>query len=156
MTRISSHFTPISPTARCGSTAQLLPIAWAVAVIDLTWWDGIGEERAHASTLEELDDEYRYGIGEFIVDLSDLDLDGQQRSVAVGLTIGEAIIYVPDTLDLSINVGGRMGEIRIEDGPRQYVDDGADSLDIDFDLGIGSGIVKVCTNVDTEGYVPCP
>ena len=144
----------------------LLPVLWWFHVVDLTWWEGIGEESDSASTIDELDDEYRFGVGQYIVDFSSLDLDGETREVAVGLTIGELIVCVPDDLELALDADGRIGEIRVE-GPTpsdELVDDGFDPsvrttvgddtdgrLDLDLDIGLGSARVLVHDQVG----LPC-
>jgi len=143
----------------------LLPIAWAVAAIDLTWWDGVGEELVTVDAIEALEDEYRWGIGQFHLDLSNLDLDGEDREVAVGLTIGELKIWVPDTLDIDIDLDGRIGSVIVSDHDLRLNDDGLDveldrtagdstggTLALDVDLGIGEAEVIVCG----AGSVPCP
>jgi phage shock protein PspC (stress-responsive transcriptional regulator) len=148
----------------------LLPVAWTVNALDLTWWDGTGEERITVANLAGLEDEYRYGIGHFVVDLSDLDLTVESRQLAVGLTIGQAVVYVPEDMHVYVDLDGRVGEIVINDGQKRVSDDGFDlslsaelgdrqadgGLELDFDLGIGSARVEVCTDRDTAGLVACP
>jgi len=148
----------------------LLPIAWTVNAIDLTWWDGVGDETHTIDNLSDLEDEYRYGIGQFIIDLSDLDLEGESRDLAVGLTIGEAIVYVPEGMHVNIDLDGRIGEIRVDGGSPDRTDEGFDNaitteigdpdggtLNLDFDLGIGSGRVEVCSlDSATPGVQRCP
>jgi phage shock protein PspC (stress-responsive transcriptional regulator) len=143
----------------------VLPIAWGVAAIDLTWWDGVGEELVTVDGIEDLDDEYRWGIGQFHVDLTDIDLDGATREVAVGLTIGELKIWVPDTLGVEIDLDGRVGSVIVRDDDLRLADDGLDmaldrsagdpsggTLLLDVDIGIGEAEVIVCGS----GGVPCP
>jgi predicted membrane protein len=133
----------------------LLPIVWWFHAVDLTWWDGIGEERFVVDELEELEDEYRYGIGQLVVDLTDLDLEGETRELAVGLTIGEVIVMVPDDIEVVIDADGRIGEVLV-DGPIALSDEGFDAhidttfgdadggtLELDLDVGLGSGKVQV-------------
>ncbi len=148
----------------------LLPVAWVVNTVDLTWWDGVGDELHTVENLGDLQDEYRFGMGELIVDLSELDLSGESRNLAVGLTIGEAVVYVPEDMHVVVDLDGRIGEIVIDDAGGRNSDDGIDLalqaelgdpdadhvLELDFDLGIGSGRVEVCTDSGTEGLVRCP
>lgn len=142
-----------------------LPFAWAVAAIDLTWWDGLGEELVTVESIEELEDEYRFGIGQLHVDLSDLDLDGETRELAVGLTIGELKVFVPSTMGVEIDLDGRMGSVIVRDGDLRLNDGGVDArldrvagdpaggtLVLDVDVGIGEAEVIVCG----AGAVPCP
>lgn len=143
----------------------LLPIAWAVAAVDLTWWDGAGEQLITVDSIEDLEEEYRWGLGQLHVDLSDIDLDGATREVAVGLTIGELKIWVPDTLGVEIDLDGRMGSVIVSDHDLRLNDDGLDvaldrsagdpsggTLLLDVDIGIGEAEVIVCG----AGGVPCP
>ncbi|MDW3219965.1 MAG: PspC domain-containing protein [Acidimicrobiales bacterium] len=143
----------------------ILPAAWAVAAIDLTWWDGVGEELVTVDAVEELQDEYRFGIGQFHVDLSDLDLEGGTHDLAVGLTIGELKVFVPETMEVEIDLDGRMGSVIVRDGDLRLNDDGIDTeldrvvgdptggtLVLDVDIGIGEAEVVVCGS----GDVPCP
>lgn len=143
----------------------LLPLAWAIAAADLTWWEGIGEELVRVEQVEDLDDEYRWGMGEFHVDLSDLELDGADREVAVGLTIGELKVWVPDDVEVVADVDGRIGSVIVTDESGRRNDDGVDvALDrtlgddrngrllLDVDIGIGEAEVIVCGSE----AVPCP
>lgn len=143
----------------------LVPIAWAVAAADLTWWDGVGEELITVDGIEQLDDEYRWGVGQLHVDLSDLDLDGDTRELAIGLTVGELKIWVPDTLGVEIDLDGRIGSVIVSDHDLRLNDDGLDvdldrtagdpaggTLLLDVDIGIGEAEVIVCG----AGSVPCP
>jgi len=143
----------------------LLPVAWGLAAIDLTWWDGIGQEAVVVASIEQLEESYRWGIGEFTVDLSDLDLEGEDREVAVGLTIGELTVYVPETIGVEVDLTGRAGSINISDGGAKLNQDGFDitldrlagdpaggTLLLDVDMGIGRTEVIVCG----AGGVACP
>ena len=147
----------------------ILPIAWGLAALDLDWNDGVGEKTITVTSADNLEDEYSYGMGQFIVDLSAVSLDGEDRDVAVGLTIGEVIVYVNENTTVDIDLDGRIGEIEIERGNVYFGDDGPDiSLDtrlegaepgvlnLDLDIGLGHGLVTICTDQDTAGLVTCP
>ena len=152
----------------------VLPIAWAIAAVDLEWHDGVGEESVNVSSLDELDASYTWGIGEFVVDLSDLDLDGADRTIEVGLTIGELVLWVPDTATLDLDADVRAGEIDLRGGTNRIVDDGIDAtvdtvlagsgdgtLTIDADVGFGALELRFCspggpTDDFTGEYVACP
>jgi phage shock protein PspC (stress-responsive transcriptional regulator) len=147
----------------------ILPIAWGLAALDLDWNDGVGERTVVVASVDQLQDEYHYGIGEYIVDLSDVSLGSGVHATSVSLTIGEVTVYVPENMTVDIDMDGRIGEIEIEGVDRDFVDDGVDVdlgvllegtepglLDLDLDIGLGHGVVTVCTNVGTPGVVPCP
>ena len=137
----------------------MLPFLWFFAAVDLTWWAGVGEEEIHVTADDELASEYRHGMGRFVVDLSEVDLDGGRHEVAIGLTIGELIVYVPDDVELNLDAHGSIGELRVETFARDLTDEGIGLdlntrlvpsgeldgiLDMDLDLGIGSAkIVSV-------------
>lgn len=144
----------------------ILPLAWFFSAVDLVWWNGIGEERVVADELGELEEEYRWGIGDFQLDLSTLDLEGESRHLAVGLTIGELTVFVPDTIEVDIDVEGGIGEIVVDDGDDRSSDEGVNldldrttgdaaggNLALEVDIGIGKAEVIVCGG--TRG-APCP
>jgi len=147
----------------------ILPLAWGLAAIDLDWNDGIGEKTITVTAVDNLADEYTFGIGQFIVDLSAVELDGEDRDLAIGLTIGEVIVYVNENTTVDADFDGRIGEIEIEGLDEYFVDNGPDiSLDtrldgddlgvlsLDLDVGLGHGVLTVCTDQGTEGLVACP
>ncbi len=147
----------------------ILPIAWGLAALDLDWNDGVGEKTVVVASVDQLQDEYHYGVGEYIVDLSDVSLGSGVHAASVSLTIGEVTVYVPEDMTVAIDMNGRIGEIEIEGVDQYFVDDGPDIdldvllegtepglLDLDLDIGLGHGVVTVCTNVGTPGVVPCP
>ncbi len=76
---------------------------------DLPRGSGIGEARVTVAEIEELEDEYRHGIGQLVVDLRDLDPERTDHSVELSLGIGELRVYVPDsistTADIKVGVG---------------------------------------------------
>ncbi len=155
----------------------VLPFAWAIAAVDLDWHDGIGEETDTVNSLADLEDSYTFGVGDYEVDLSAVDLGGAERDVEVGLTIGELTVWVPDTLQVVIDADTRLGEIEVfgttdvgvlyDDEFEAEIDttfgdaDGG-TLNLDIDLGIGSLDIRTCSpNADVDaqiagGLVPCP
>ena len=87
-------------------SAPLLLFAGA----DVPWGTGIGEVRVSVADTEELDDEYRHGVGRLVVDLRNLDPGSTDHSVDMSLGVGEMLVYVPDnistTADISVGAGG--------------------------------------------------
>lgn len=150
-----------------------LPVAWAVAAIDLEWHNGIGEELDRPESLEFLLDRYTFGIGQYGVDLSAVDYAGTETAVEVGLTIGDLTVWVPETVDLVIDADVRAGEIEVFAGDRVITNDGIDAdvdadltgtgngtLLLDADVGFGAIDIIVCAPdaepaADSE-VVPCP
>jgi hypothetical protein len=159
----------------------VLPIAWAIAAVDLEWHDGVGEQTDTVASLADLQDSYTFGIGDYVVDLSAVELDGTDRTIEVGLTIGELTIWVPEDMNVVVDADGRIGELEVRTTERtdfglrvdSQFDDGIDidvdhryeadtdgTLTIDADLGIGAFRIQQCTPDrlgDTEGVtVSCP
>ena len=151
----------------------VLPFAWAIAAIDLDWHEGIGEQTDVVRTVADLDDDYTFGVGEYQVDLSELDLAGGDHTLEVGLSVGELTIWVPDTMNVGVQADARLGEIEILGRDTFAYDDefepslaagfpGTDPgrLLIDADLGIGALRILECDpNTGAQefgGLTPCP
>jgi hypothetical protein len=137
-----------------GSRSLVLPALLVGAaliftsVVDIPWDAGIGDKRWDVERLVDLDDSYDLGIGEAVLDLSDLDVpSGRHPSVEVNLGIGHLVVLVPD--DTSLRITGEVGagdaEIlgRDDDGLgvelERNVDrhDGNGTLSLDLNLGVG-------------------
>lgn len=133
----------------------ILPFLWFATVVDIEWWSGVGEDVVVVDDLRDLEDAYHHGIGRLVVDLRDLDLEGTTVELEVGLTLGEVVVYVPDDLEVQIDLDGRIGEISVERPGRDLIDDGlgiaidttlpGDNgvLVLDLDIGIGAARVEV-------------
>jgi len=96
-----------------GIVASLGLLAATVAdpVID----DGTGSRRFTVTSLEELQDSYRLGVGEVRIDLSALDLEGQTRVVDIELAIGELVVLLPMTSGLEATIETGIGQVRYVD-----------------------------------------
>ena len=90
-------------------SAPLLLFAGA----ELPWGSGVGEVRVNVTTASELQDEYRHGVGQMVVDLSDLEADGTVNSLDLSLSVGELDIYVPDNIKTTADVNVGAGSIRV-------------------------------------------
>ncbi len=134
----------------------LFPVVWWFHTIDLTWWGGIGEQRHTVTSIAQLEPEYRLGIGQLVIDLTGLDLAGTTRELAVGTTIGEVVVVVPERMHVELTADGRIGEVRIDRPGPDLTDDGIDAslqtelgspsggtLVLDLDVGVGSARVEV-------------
>jgi len=120
---------------------------------DVSWWSGIGDHRIEVDELPEQWSEYRHGVGRLVVDLRRMELDhSAERSLSVGVMIGEVVVYVPDSLNLTFDAEMMAGEFSLIGGERSRVPPRADSslgsrrstesglaLDLDVDImGRGS------------------
>ena len=106
------------------------PLMLFVAV-DVPGGLGIGEARVRVIDVEELEDEYRHGIGQLTVDLRDLDPERIDHSVELSLGIGELRVYVPDSIATTADIDVRAGSIRTWSGYTWYSwEDSEDGLDV--------------------------
>ena len=97
---------------------------------DVRWGVGAGETRVNVADVSELDDEYRHGIGQMIVDLRDLDPERTNHSVDLSLGIGELRVYVPEDISTTAEINVGIGEIRVR-GVGYLREETADGLGID-------------------------
>jgi phage shock protein PspC (stress-responsive transcriptional regulator) len=89
--------------------AVALPLAFVSAAnIDLD--GGFGERRERPATIGELEQTYRLGAGELIVDLRDLDLPSGDHPLKVRIGTGHVLVLVPKDVCVAssaeIGVGG--------------------------------------------------
>ncbi len=96
---------------------------------DLPWGSGVGEARVRVTAVEELEDEYRHGIGQLVVDFRSLDPERTDHSVDLSLGIGELRVYVPDTISTTADIKVGAGNIN-ERGGGWLVEGGEDGLGI--------------------------
>ena len=89
--------------------AAISALLLLVVGVDVPRGSGVGEARVTVADIEELEDEYRHGIGQLVVDLRDLDPERTDHSVELSLGVGELRVYVPDsistTADIKVGVG---------------------------------------------------
>ena len=107
---------------RYGRARGLLPVGIVLAVAtaastvgDLRIDDGVGSRSWEPTSVSELRSEYRHGVGELQLDLTQLDdLEGTRR-VAVRLGVGQIRVFVPEDVDLEISGDVEAGELRFLD-----------------------------------------
>lgn len=96
-----------------------LVLSSVVHELDLPLGSGIGERSVGTTGVADLDPRYELGIGELMLDLGDLDLDGGTAETAVRLGIGQATVVVPDDARVELTWGVTAGEVDLIDGGRQ-------------------------------------
>ena len=62
---------------------------------------------------DELQDEYRHGVGQMVVDLRYLDPENTNHSVDLSLSVGEMLVYVPDNISTTADIDVGAGNIRV-------------------------------------------
>jgi len=139
---VSAFFVPARGLLALGAVLAV-PLV-LVAGTDVSLWSGAGERRVEITSPDDLQDEYRYGIGELVVDMRRLDLAGAARRVDIGLVVGEIRVYVPDSVELVIDADIGAGQfdawrrilVDVDNGSYLY-DDGfgyQSGVGIDYDL----------------------
>ena len=96
-------------------TVLLTLMSTAEGLLDLPFAGGIGERNFTPQTVATLTSEYRLGIGELVLDLTDVELPPGETAVEASVTIGALIVIVPS--DLAIRVTGSVtaGEVTVFD-----------------------------------------
>ncbi len=99
---------------------------------------GVGEARVRVVDVEELEDEYRHGIGQLVVDLRHLDPERIDHSVDLSLGVGGLRVYVPASISTTAAIDVGAGNIRMDgSGYESYSWSGReDGLDISSTLTV--------------------
>jgi phage shock protein PspC (stress-responsive transcriptional regulator) len=126
--------------------AIALPLAFVSAAgIDLN--GGFGERRVHPATVAELEQSYRLGAGELVVDLRDLDLPSGDHPLEVNIGAGHALVLVDPDVCVASSARIGMGAVAVfnrdsggidvdwKDGRRARK--GNARLVLDGDIGLG-------------------
>jgi predicted membrane protein len=124
----------------------------AAAAIPASFTAGVGDRRFVVTEQAQLESNYEVGLGNLVLDLSELDLS-QLRSVAVSVGAGELSVVLPDAIPVRITATSGAGEINLlgqrTDGvavSREYQSesytDSAVRLNLDLTVGAGSIEVK--------------
>lgn len=132
---VSAFFVPARGLLALGAVLAV-PLV-LVADTDVSLWSGTGERRVEITSPDDLQDEYRYGIGELVVDMRRLDLAGAARRVDIGLVVGKIRVYVPDSVELVIDADIGAGQF---DAWRRILVDVDGSYLYDDGFGYQSGV----------------
>lgn len=112
---------------------------------------GVGDRRYEVDAMTELDTEYGLGMGNLVLDLSSLDVEGRVE-IEVDVGLGDLNVIVPSQVAVSITGEAGLGEVVIF-GERSegvspsgsYESDGFDSAEdaISIDASVFLGSVEV-------------
>ncbi|HVF76767.1 MAG TPA: PspC domain-containing protein [Solirubrobacteraceae bacterium] len=126
--------------------AIALPLAF-VSAADIDLDGGFGDRRIHPATVAELDQSYRLGAGELVVDLRDLDLPSGDHPLNVRIGAGHALVLVPDDVCVASSADIGMGAVAIFDRESGGIDfewkdgrrarPGSARLVLEGDVGLG-------------------
>ena len=137
--------------------AIALPLAFVSAAgIDLD--GGFGERREHPATLSELEQSYRLGAGELVVDLRDLDLPAGDHPLNVRIGAGHVLVLVPDDVCVASSAEVGMGGVVVFDRDGGGIDvdwndgrrapEGTARLVLEGDVGLG--LLEVAHDEDRD------
>jgi phage shock protein PspC (stress-responsive transcriptional regulator) len=133
--------------------AQVAPFAYLADGwnVDST---SAGEIRSTPTDLSELRPEYQLGAGSVRLDLTELDLAGEDLAVRVDVGAGEIRIVVPDDVEVVATARSGIGQVRLFDdrsaagigaGEQQttYTPEGSPQGRIELELQAGLGEIRV-------------
>lgn len=126
--------------------AIALPLAF-VSAADIDLDGGFGDRHERPATVAELEQTYRLGAGELVVDLRELDLPAGDHPLKVRIGTGHALVLVPDDVCVATSADIGMGAVQVfnrtsggidvdwNDGRRARA--GAARLVLEGDVGLG-------------------
>ncbi|HEY7101924.1 MAG TPA: PspC domain-containing protein [Mycobacteriales bacterium] len=133
-----------------------IPLLVALIVVstsNVSLKGGVGDRRYDPQTAAEVQREYRVGVGNIRLDLSDVDLSKQQVQTKVSAGIGNVEVIVPRTADVAVDGRAGIGEIDLlgqtangTSAQRSVVDNGLGGdgkIDLTLDLDVSIGRVEV-------------
>jgi phage shock protein PspC (stress-responsive transcriptional regulator) len=137
--------------------AIAVPLAFVSAAgLDLD--GGFGDRHVRPGTVAELDDGYRLGAGELVVDLRDVDLPAGDHALSLDLGMGHALLLVREDVCVATRADVGMGAVSVFDQ-----EDGGVDLDWDdrrraparvprlvVDAEVGMGYLEVRHRRDRE------
>jgi phage shock protein PspC (stress-responsive transcriptional regulator) len=107
--------------------AIALPLAFVSAAgIDLD--GGFGERRERPTTVAELEQTYRLGAGELVIDLRELDLPSGDHPLKVRIGTGHALVLVPEGVCVASSAEVGIGGVAVFDRT-------SSGLDVDWQDG---------------------
>jgi len=116
-------------------------------VVDSPIWSGAGQRDHAPVTIDQLRPTYRLGAGALRLDLRGLQLDGADRRVEIGVTLGEVEVIAPRDARVTVDARSGVGEVRVfgrsQDGFRPEIVDSRPALDPTGDGGTLELVVEV-------------
>jgi hypothetical protein len=94
-------------------TVMLGLLSTGEGILDLPVSGGIGQRSYQPLTPATLATEYRLGIGEIVVDLSEVPLPDGETRVETSVTMGSLIVVVPDDVPVRVDAHVTAGEVTV-------------------------------------------
>jgi phage shock protein PspC (stress-responsive transcriptional regulator) len=141
-------------TARGGLIALGVVLSLALITASTVNWrdvDGVGDRTFRPLTAEQVRDEYHGGVGDFTLDLSEIDVSDLDRPVVTRLDagVGDVEIVVPRDADVRIHADSGIGDVTLfgdrglhqgefpGTGTGSWVGDGVNEIVLTVNSGIG-------------------
>jgi hypothetical protein len=116
-----------------------------VAVFDVHLGRGVGDRSYVVTSVQELDGDYRLGVGSMELDLSAVRLPAGETRLETSVDVGELHVVVPAGVAVRAHGEAQVGQVdvlgTVDDGRNVEVDvreAGARLLVLDADVGVGS------------------
>lgn len=126
---------------------------FVTSTIDVPLAGGVGDRSWRPLTPADIDSPYRLAIGEAILDLRGLDLEGTDVRIEASVGIGHLLVLLPISATVAIDAQSDLGETLVfgtrdsGTGARMEVSDDDASSEladvVDLDLRVGVGQVEV-------------
>lgn len=141
-------------TARGGLIAVGVVLSLALVAASTVDWndvDGVGDRTFRPLTAEQVRDEYHAGIGDFVLDLSDVDVSDLDAPIRTRLDagVGDVDILLPRDADVRVDVQSGIGDVTLfgdrglhqgefpGSGTGSWVDDDRPEIVLTVNSGIG-------------------
>jgi phage shock protein PspC (stress-responsive transcriptional regulator) len=119
------------------ATATVVAFAW----FNVSLGDGVGDRVYHPTSITAIQPNYKLGIGDLRVDLSNVGPVTKETHVKASVGIGHLRVIVPQDATVSVNAHAKAGEIYglqgHDDGKNAVVQVGQGPLVIDANVGAG-------------------
>ena len=115
-------------------TATVIAFAW----FNVSLSNGVGDRVYHATSIADVKPQYKLGVGNLRVDLSQIGPVTKETHIRTSVGIGELRIVVPRNADVSVNAHAKVGDTYV----LQRHDDGKDAT-----LHVGQGPLVIDANV---------
>jgi phage shock protein PspC (stress-responsive transcriptional regulator) len=124
----------------------LIAVATIAAAFDVHTGRGVGERTTTVTTMQELRNEYRLGVGSLKLDLGSLQLPAGETHVAASVDVGKLRVIVPAGVGLRVRGTADLGQVDLPgpgDAEGHKVESdllvpGVRVLVLDADVGLGS------------------
>jgi len=94
-------------------TALLALVSTSEGLLELPLSGGIGERDYRPQTTAMLANEYRLGIGEIVVDLTDIGFPVGETRIDASVTLGSLVVILPTGVAVHVEGRATAGEVRI-------------------------------------------